>query len=448
MNENKTQKLSMLFEQLSVINQKYKALEHAQASAFNVFTILRDKGEEVGLHSRFIAELLDTEGSHQRNVFQKLFIQHVINNTLGTGDDDWQRECIPENEIFSCKYEVGVGVNGRIDICLRSKNYVIVIENKIYAEDQKNQLERYFNAAQNWRVKDENIYVLYLTLHGDDVSTYGRGNLDTKNYGCISYETNIKNWLDLCAQAVYDVPNIRETIIQYKRLTERLTGQTQAQEHTMDIIKLLEKDQNFEAALQLSRALPKFQKEVQFNAWTELQASLAEKGFEFSFVNNNFERSYTRNEFKTELVDNYYGSRNARCYGLQYQIGNYYAADKAYGIHLYVEVDYRLYFGLTASLDKIRNKYVKELNQLKESVSPMFSELQESKHFENPNSEWFLGGIVLPSSAINFKEIDNNFSILINPEKRKEWIEKTSCQIVELIQLLKLNAEALRINLA
>lgn len=447
MNEDKTQKLSVLFEQLSMINQKYKALENAQASAFNVFTILRDKSEEVGLHSRFLAELLDTKGSHQRNVFQKLFIQHVINNTLGTGDDDWQRECIPENEIFSCKYEIGVGEKGRIDICLRSNNYVIVIENKIYAEDQKNQLERYFNAAQNWRVKDENIYVVYLTLHGDDVSDYGRGALHPKNYGCISYEANIKNWLDLCAQAVYDAPHIRETIIQYKRLTERLTGQTQAQEHTMDIIKLLEKDQNFEVALQLSRALPKFQKEVQFNAWTELQASLAEKGFEFSFVNKNFERTYTPDEFKKELVDNYYGSRNARCYGLQYQIGNYYATDKAYGIHLYIEVNHRLYFGITASLDKRRNKYVTKLNLLKDDISSLLSKLEKSKKFEEPNSEWFFAGIVFPEQSVNFKEIDNNFSILINPEQRKEWIEKTSCQIVELIQLLKLNAEALRINL-
>ena len=49
---------------------------------FNIFTILRKTGEEVGLHSRFLAELLNRNASHKIADFQQLFIETVLNTLL------------------------------------------------------------------------------------------------------------------------------------------------------------------------------------------------------------------------------------------------------------------------------------------------------------------------------------------------------------------------------
>lgn len=57
---------------------------------FNIFTILRKTGEEVGLHSRFLAELLNRNASHKIADFQQLFIETVLNNAIAT--QEWNRE--------------------------------------------------------------------------------------------------------------------------------------------------------------------------------------------------------------------------------------------------------------------------------------------------------------------------------------------------------------------
>ena len=61
---------------------------------FNIFTILRKTGEEVGLHSRFLAELLNRNASHKIADFQQLFIETVLNNAIAT--QEWNREKLSE----------------------------------------------------------------------------------------------------------------------------------------------------------------------------------------------------------------------------------------------------------------------------------------------------------------------------------------------------------------
>ena len=55
---------------------------------------------------------------------------------------------------------------GRIDLLIKSGNKVIVIENKIYADDQKTQMKRYQNFCQQY----DDYRLLYLNLDGIEPS--------------------------------------------------------------------------------------------------------------------------------------------------------------------------------------------------------------------------------------------------------------------------------------
>lgn len=67
--------LESLLQQVSYINKMYAKLEESENSSFNIFSILRHESEEVGLHSRFLAELLNPGGSHKCGYKTKRWLQ-------------------------------------------------------------------------------------------------------------------------------------------------------------------------------------------------------------------------------------------------------------------------------------------------------------------------------------------------------------------------------------
>src|SRR5690606_1496424 len=108
---------------------------------------------------------------------------------------------------------------GRIDILIKYGNKYISIENKIFAADQKNQLERYFNFNLGYN------RVIYLTLDGKAASNGSCGNLKNEDYQCIRYNYHIKNWLEECLKYTTDQPILRESIKQYLIIVKKLTYQ-------------------------------------------------------------------------------------------------------------------------------------------------------------------------------------------------------------------------------
>ena len=104
--------------------------------------------------------------------FCKRSIETIINNAIAT--QEWKRDELDSNTTYSCEIEYIFrnSAHGRADIILRNTKNVIVIENKIYAFDQKGQLAKYYKACRDLGYDDENIYILYLNRFGDDVSKY------------------------------------------------------------------------------------------------------------------------------------------------------------------------------------------------------------------------------------------------------------------------------------
>lgn len=220
--------ISQILNETNTIFDSYKRVAEATGENFNIFSILQVESDEVGTHSRFIAELLSRKGRHgQKEKFLTLFNQRFLN------DFDFS----PEKSEIIVEYHIGkveIENGGRIDILIKDvKNNIIMIENKIYAGEQHNQLLRYKNAFPNGKL-------FYLTLFGKDSSQ--KSSLDI--YETLSYETDIIGWLEDCKKESVNIPILRETISQYINLIKKLTHQNLNKKMNQDIIDRVLKDKN------------------------------------------------------------------------------------------------------------------------------------------------------------------------------------------------------------
>jgi hypothetical protein len=243
----KEKNIQNLLSQVNTISKSYEKVAQATGENFNIFSVLGIEHYEEGTHSRFIAHLLNPKGQHGfGNKFFKLFLEMMCDKS-----EDFDKENFDEDN-YLIKTELVIGpINkdytkgGRIDILLFDKNEnAIMIENKIYAEEQRNQLLRYRNAYPKG-------LLLFLTLQGDDSISKSSKNI---NYLRVSYCNDIIMWLEACQRIAIDNPVVRETIKQYKNLINKLTNQNINSQMKEEIFKLiLDSEENFTSLIELKQ---------------------------------------------------------------------------------------------------------------------------------------------------------------------------------------------------
>lgn len=231
-----TGKIVQLLSQTRNIVEKYDRIAEATGERFNIFEITGLETDEVKLHSAFIAQLLNPKGSHGlKDRFLKLFLEMLsmqkkafVNQEMHSEQklyDNLDNARVSVEEYIGPLEENGY-TGGRIDILIEFKNrQKIAIENKIYAIDQKHQLRRYANYAEDINLID----LIYLTLDGKEAdinsTCNGINGLKDINPYCISYKTYIVSWLEKCLKESASRPLVRETITQYIYVIKKLTGQ-------------------------------------------------------------------------------------------------------------------------------------------------------------------------------------------------------------------------------
>ena len=227
--------INQLLNEIQTISESYKRVAEATGENFNIFSVLQMESDEVKTHSRFLAELLNPKGSHgQKDVFLKKFIERFGIEKFDTSNAKVDVEFFI-GQVTECKDDKMDILNrstkctggGRIDILIRSGENVIMIENKIYAIEQPNQLTRYRNYHPSGKL-------FYLTLDGKESEDK---NIDKNDYECISYENDIINWLEECRKESVSIPNLREAITHYINLIKKLTGQNINTKMGEDILK-------------------------------------------------------------------------------------------------------------------------------------------------------------------------------------------------------------------
>lgn len=232
--------LSKLITDITAIRNENKSQLNDN---FNVFSAMRNNCDEVRLHSRFIASILDKNAPHNLGTtpIKELFDIIGIPNTLPNE---------PKLNVLPNYYEKKE--EHEIDILITTNRHAVIIENKInhidtnYSEDFKDannnvilkgQLERYYDAIIKKGYQRSNIYVVYLTKDGHQPSDESVGNdrkkpvfPELKNKVIsISYRQHILQWLQRLSTNIED-KRISFFINQYMDLVEEITESSSIEE--------------------------------------------------------------------------------------------------------------------------------------------------------------------------------------------------------------------------
>lgn len=225
-------KIKSLLEQVKITKEKNDEILDATGGKFNMFRVCGVNHYE-NTHSAIIAEFLSPKGTH--GLKHKLLDSFI--ETLG---DDFTIEGF-DTVSAKVKTEHHAEDDGRIDITIEDNNgNCIIIENKIYAGDQDQQLIRYNNYAKK---KYRHYQILYLTLWGEVASPQSSKEV---KYLPISFKDTIIDWLEKSASLAVRLPMVRETILQYINHLKTLTNQDMDTKNKEEILDLLV--DNYEAA--------------------------------------------------------------------------------------------------------------------------------------------------------------------------------------------------------
>ena len=241
--------LEPLLDKLEVIRLRQELTP--LADKFNIFSILRSESDEVNLHSRFLFELLNPKGSHgMGTTFLILFAETCQLPPLNYENIQVRRE------------------HANIDILIQDNLHAVVVENKIYAGDQHEQLKRYHNyAVQSFRKPT----LIYLTLNGKEPSSWSTSDLE-EQVQLISYGDEIDHWLTACIKEAVSRPALRETIAQYQILIRRLTGQNMNENEKQEVLRLMQLENNAERAVILTKNWGHVRWHTERDFWRELLA--------------------------------------------------------------------------------------------------------------------------------------------------------------------------------
>jgi len=183
------------------------------APDFNIFRFLKYERQEE-FHSRFISYMLNPRESHgQGHLFMEIFFENLRSKNTNL--------LLPEANINKGIWLVRREVFsrfGNLDIVLQNKmlGAMYVIENKVDANEQPGQIERYGGYLKKY-AKDYKIQgLLFLTVSGYPAETAAK-----TAYYRISYQKDIKDWLKM-ALPMIEAKTVRETVRQYLALIQKL----------------------------------------------------------------------------------------------------------------------------------------------------------------------------------------------------------------------------------
>lgn len=341
-----------LLKSVSEISKKYEKKYRKNQEAgvyYNIFNIIGKASDEVNIHTKFLANLLNPKGDHGcGDIFLKTFLEQVKVN-IGKKD-------LTKSKVY---YEYDIGpitedyINGgRLDILIEiSKNFAIIIENKIYAGDQEKQLLRYYNYAKKYKKNK----IFYLTLHGNEPSDKSTDGND-KYWEEISYEEHIKNFLEswLNCNGNKNKTHIYPIIQQYTQLIDYLTDNYVSEGEEGDIKKLLLKENNIKLAFELQKQILPAKEEI----FKKLFNTLKEKVKE---INNQIILNIELNEPNT-------GAEQTRYWRI-------YIHRNSWNSKLTFELDsitFESKFGITLKDDKNTKTLQKKLRALKPNKNNHF----------------------------------------------------------------------------
>lgn len=415
------------FEELNKFKEKQQKQKERGLNDYNLLTTVLNEHDEVRLHSRVIGSLLDINGLHyQKELFLEKFME-----ILKITEFEFN---IEESNLF-LEYQ-------NIDLYLTDGIKHIIIENKIYAGDQKNQIKRYYDT-----IKDENkdlayndILVIYLSIDRTKPSSYSLGNLIIEDnyifdndekiaiFKNINYKNEILNWLDDCLHEIQNITNLNESIQQYKNVVEKITNNYKEKVMSQKEF-LLEKD-NLKLAIGLENSIKEAKCEIQFLFWEELHKQLVKNGHQFNFVD------YKSNEIDINSKIKEYYYKNNKYYGLVKKLVD---IDDKYSLIFYIEIDKNIVFGFCIAENGNRN-YICKQNKFDDITRQIIG--YDSIKWNGIRPEWWICW-KYPKNRLDFYRFDSEIIFnLIDEKKRIQIVGNLVEEIILTINEIKVKTNA------
>jgi len=393
------------FKQFKNIQNKEKA---RGLNDFNLLTTVRKYSDEVYLHSAMIGALINPNGLHYQNT---LFLEKFID---AIGLSNWGLDFT--NSTVQVEY-------CDIDLYITDGTKHIIIENKIWADDQPCQIIKYINIIieknkndfstllENEKIDDNLLRVIYLTARNK--SKPNEHNITTDNYieftgsaerlkYCskkvntkllvpnglknykakfqkISYEKEIINWLYQCYKEIKNIVNLSEAFRQYINVVKRVNDNYKG--NVMNLESFMKKnDYLYKYLSEIDAKLPTIKKEMEELFWEELLNKL-------SNVNATYDNKYKDKypEISIKLNDNF---------------------------TIFIRREWRSFYGVTINEQfQNRNELIKKLSLHKDTWA-----------YTNPK--------------IDFHSYNNIFWKLGQKELRENIIDKIVIQVETLINII------------
>lgn len=284
---------SDFFEHILKFKEKQTKQKQRGLNDFNLLSTVRKYHDEVYLHSTMIGALLSPDGLHyQDTLFLEKFMD-VLN--------------LDNFKLNLSNTTVGVEYQD-IDLYITDGIKHIIIENKVFAEDQPCQIIKYINIIKeendlksddNKIPKIEDIYVIYLTPNDKKVShehivsngyiTFsgskeklnncsnrentkklvpnGLKNYQTK-YKKITYKKEILEWLFSSQKEIENITNLNEAIKQYIDVVKMINNDYKGK--VMELSEELAKEGNFKIAYDIHNEFPITCAKIENNFWNTL----------------------------------------------------------------------------------------------------------------------------------------------------------------------------------
>ncbi|WP_343606047.1 PD-(D/E)XK nuclease family protein [Fluviicola sp.] len=242
----------MILKLLNRIIEVHPNSQFTSSNKYNIFQVLQLESEEVRLHSRFLADLLNPQGNHGlKSFFLRSFLDLVKESTI-----------FPDLNRVEVHVEKYIGpvtstTGGQIDILLIDNlNNALIIENKIYAGDQENQLLRYSNFGKQLENRDGRFHIVYLTLQGNYASELSLGKMmKHEDYERLSYKHHITHWLEDCIQQLAGNNQTEVILTHYTQLLKNLTGMENNIDLQLTVSEIIQSKEHFVAAEKITNAL-------------------------------------------------------------------------------------------------------------------------------------------------------------------------------------------------
>jgi hypothetical protein len=249
----------------------------------NIFKILNLEYDEVRLHSRILKFLIEREPHN--------FIEAVFPNS------NWDI-----GEFRVVKLEVPTE-DGRIDLLLEFEKHFFIIENKILASDQPEQLKKYFKFGESIKKSGKECLLLYLTPEGKlpgekSISKDGEEDLkENIDFFTISYEKNILNWLEHFENSK-EKTGIKNIIDQYLNTIKTICG-IMTEDEKKRITALLsilannqinEQENSFEKLSEIKSDIERIENKIH-EFWRKVSEKLSEELSEEPFVEKDIKQS-------------------------------------------------------------------------------------------------------------------------------------------------------------